>query len=95
MNGTETKKCEYEKGCACGHAGETGHNDCCRSEGTTGKPVSGMSGGNSDVSPRVEKEFHGLKIYPGQVIKWKGKKPLPNDRCHCGSGKKFKKCCGR
>ena len=40
-------------------------------------------------------EFRGVKVYPGQVLKWKGKKPLPNDRCQCGSGKKFKKCCGR
>lgn len=40
-------------------------------------------------------QLHVIKIHPGQVLKWKGKKPLPNDRCHCGSGKKFKKCCGR
>jgi len=42
-----------------------------------------------------KEQFLGVKVYPGQVLKWKGRKPLPNDRCHCGSGKKFKKCCGR
>jgi len=47
---------------------------------------SGHSGG--------KKEFLGLKVYPGQTIKWKGRKALPNSRCPCGSGKKFKKCCG-
>ena len=24
-----------------------------------------------------------------------GKTPKRNDPCHCGSGKKYKKCCGR
>jgi len=42
-----------------------------------------------------KKEFHGVKVYPGMKIKWQGKKVLPNDRCPCGSGKKYKKCCGR
>jgi len=65
-----------------------GHCDCHEHK------AAGSSGGTSGHSGGKE-EFHGLKIYPGQVIKWKGKKPLPNDRCHCGSGKKFKKCCGR
>jgi len=28
------------------------------------------------------------------TIAFKGPKPSPNDRCFCGSGKKFKRCCG-
>jgi len=31
----------------------------------------------------------------GTVQKISGKKIYPNDPCPCGSGKKFKKCCGK
>jgi preprotein translocase subunit SecA len=32
---------------------------------------------------------------PAQAVKVEGKKVGRNDPCPCGSGKKFKKCCGR
>ncbi len=32
---------------------------------------------------------------PGQTPVVKGKKVYPNDPCPCGSGKKYKKCCGK
>jgi preprotein translocase subunit SecA len=31
----------------------------------------------------------------GQTVKREGKKTGRNDPCPCGSGKKYKKCCGR
>jgi preprotein translocase subunit SecA len=30
-----------------------------------------------------------------KTVKRAGKKVQPNDPCPCGSGKKYKKCCGR
>lgn len=36
-----------------------------------------------------------VKIEPVATIKNTEKQTLPNVPCHCGSGKKFKKCCGR
>ena len=35
------------------------------------------------------------KVKNGQIIERGSKKVYPNDPCPCGSGKKFKKCCGR
>ena len=32
---------------------------------------------------------------PKQISAVKEKKIYPNDHCPCGSGKKYKKCCGR
>ena len=29
------------------------------------------------------------------IVKREGKKVYPNDPCPCGSGKKYKKCCGK
>ena len=37
----------------------------------------------------------GEKEKPRRVPVRKGKKIGPNDPCPCGSGKKYKKCCGR
>lgn len=34
-------------------------------------------------------------IHSGRVVQFKHKMPERNDPCHCGSGKKFKKCHGR
>lgn len=31
----------------------------------------------------------------GGTLAFKAPKPSPNDRCFCGSGKKFKRCCGQ
>ena len=71
---------ECKKECKCKDGKEECKDGCgCHSH-------SGHSGG--------KEAFHGVKVYPGQMIKWKGKRILPNDRCPCGSGKKFKGCCG-
>ena len=32
---------------------------------------------------------------PSRTVRRQGKKIGPNDPCPCGSGKKYKKCCGR
>lgn len=37
--------------------------------------------------------YHENKI--SGVVKREGKKIYPNDPCPCGSGKKYKKCCGK
>ena len=45
---------------------------------------------------KVAKETGTTAAGAGEVKKQplrKEKKPGPNDPCHCGSGKKYKKCC--
>lgn len=46
-----------------------------------------------------KKPFGVYKIKDGKIFSEKGirtiKKPGRNEPCPCGSGKKFKKCCGR
>ena len=37
--------------------------------------------------------YHEQKI--SGIVKREGKKIYPNDPCPCGSGKKYKKCCGK
>jgi hypothetical protein len=34
-------------------------------------------------------------VIPTHTIRAEEKRIMPNDRCPCGSGKKYKKCCGR
>lgn len=36
-----------------------------------------------------------VRLDPVEPIRHTDKVVLPNVKCHCGSGKKFKKCCGR
>ena len=47
---------------------------------------------------REEQALQGLAEKMGITLNRKedkiGRKCKPNDLCHCGSGKKFKKCCG-
>ena len=33
-------------------------------------------------------------IIPTHILRAEDKKIMPNDRCSCGSGRKYKKCCG-
>jgi hypothetical protein len=50
-------------------------------------------------------EYEGVKKYSQYILeqrkiqmarnRWAGKKIYPNDSCPCGSGKKYKKCCGK
>lgn len=42
-----------------------------------------------------DKSFKSLVKGSGQTAKKEEKKVGPNDPCPCGSGKKFKKCCGK
>ena len=37
--------------------------------------------------------YHACKI--SGTVKREGRKVYPNDPCPCGSGKKYKKCCGK
>jgi preprotein translocase subunit SecA len=34
-------------------------------------------------------------VIPTHTIRAEERRIMPNDRCPCGSGKKYKKCCGR
>ena len=44
-------------------------------------------------TPEKKKELYLEQKKSGTVVK--PKKVVPNDPCPCGSGKKYKKCCGR
>ena len=44
-------------------------------------------------TPEHKKELYLEQKKSGTVVK--PKKIFPNDPCPCGSGKKYKKCCGR
>ena len=43
-----------------------------------------------EKKPQTKENFQPAKIDP----KYIGKKMSRNEPCFCGSGKKFKKCCG-
>lgn len=45
------------------------------------------------LTPDKRKELYKSQKASGTVCK--GKKIFPNDPCPCGSGKKYKKCCGK
>ena len=48
---------------------------------------------DSILTPEKRKELYKAQKASGTVRK--GKKIFPNDPCPCGSGKKYKKCCGK
>ena len=45
--------------------------------------------------PQREQPADAEPVIPTHTLKSEGKQIMPNDRCPCGSGKKYKKCCGR
>ena len=48
---------------------------------------------DSILTPEKRKELYKAQKASGTIRK--GKKIFPNDPCPCGSGKKYKKCCGK
>ena len=42
---------------------------------------------------RREELYHDCKV--AGIVRREGRKIYPNDPCPCGSGKKYKKCCGK
>ena len=48
---------------------------------------------DSILTEERRKELYKQQKAPGTIRK--GKKIFPNDPCPCGSGKKYKKCCGK
>ena len=46
-----------------------------------------------DEEKSKARSFH--RAYEKEVSQIKPKKIYPNDPCPCGSGKKYKKCCGK
>ena len=50
---------------------------------------------NIDIIKEYEKKIGNVRKIRMIKKRINGKKIYPNDPCYCGSGKKFKKCCGR
>lgn len=48
-----------------------------------------------DVLPKEKRDELYKKCKDSQVVRREGDKIYPNDPCPCGSGKKYKKCCGK
>ncbi|TVQ39458.1 MAG: DUF1186 domain-containing protein [Spirochaetaceae bacterium] len=57
-------------------------------------PVEGRSHG-AGFEPLREKRSLGLNVRDDGVMERSGRKVGRNERCPCGSGKKYKHCCGR
>jgi len=54
----------------------------------------GLEGWDKILTPeRREELYHECKT--AGTVRREGKKIYPNDPCPCGSGKKYKKCCGK
>ena len=49
---------------------------------------------DSILTEEKRKELYHSNKVSGTVVR-EGKKIYPNDPCPCGSGKKYKKCCGK
>ena len=49
----------------------------------------------NDILPEEKRKelYHNCKV--SGTVKREGRKVYPNDPCPCGSGKKYKKCCGK
>ncbi len=58
------------------------------------RPPPGVSG---QLAGRPDREDHSAEepTIPTHTIRAEGRQIAPNERCPCGSGKKYKKCCGR
>jgi preprotein translocase subunit SecA len=56
-------------------------------------PEGGTTGGSAEM--QAHSEHGGEQVKAVATIRRTGRKVLPNDPCPCGSGKKYKKCCGR
>lgn len=50
---------------------------------------------SNSLNELIEKEHQNRKYYYDTTPLMQSKKIYPNDPCPCGSGKKYKKCCGR
>ena len=48
-----------------------------------------------EVQECIQKYYYSLRFSPAVATVVKETKVYPNDPCPCGSGKKYKKCCGR
>ncbi|MCZ7646359.1 MAG: SEC-C metal-binding domain-containing protein [Planctomycetota bacterium] len=52
--------------------------------------------GRIEARPEREQDAKdGQPVIPTHTLRAEGRKTRPNEPCPCGSGKKFKKCCGR
>lgn len=49
----------------------------------------------NNILPKEERQELYRKCKDEQIIKRDAPKVYPNDPCPCGSGKKYKKCCGK
>ncbi len=58
-----------------------------------GVPAAPATGGSAEMA--AQSEHGGSKIKAVETIRRTQREAMPNDPCPCGSGRKFKKCCGR
>jgi hypothetical protein len=65
------------------------------SEGPKFRPPSEASGHKQSLPDREAHDEFGEPIIPTHTLRAEGRQIQPNERCPCGSGKKYKKCCGR
>ena len=56
---------------------------------------SALAGGGKPASPEAPSPMPDMRPGKDAQIKRKGKKVGRNDPCPCGSGLKYKKCCGK
>ena len=67
-------------------------------EGTTGLQIYDRLEGRDDIELLLIDEDKRKELYREQKLSMTVVKPdkvYPNDPCPCGSGKKYKKCCGK
>jgi preprotein translocase subunit SecA len=57
------------------------------------RPMPAAAAASASAGEKARKQGSGGP--PVQTVKRKSRKVKPNDPCPCGSGKKFKKCCGK
>lgn len=51
--------------------------------------------GHQQALPDREAHDENDPVIPTHTLRAEGRQVQPNERCPCGSGKKYKKCCGR
>ena len=59
------------------------------------RPPPGVRGQAEALPGRAQEPGDGDPIIPTHTIRAEGRQIMPNERCPCGSGKKYKKCCGK
>jgi len=59
------------------------------------RPPSEVTGRQDSRPAREQDAESDQPVIPTHTLRTEGRRIGPNERCPCGSGKKYKKCCGR